>query len=128
LQFVNYGFHLSEASRRAGRHVVIISAGRRGADSDAWQELERRHSAHFSFAALEERPAHQISVFLQSVDFGIALTPWQLIGKSGSAAAMIGQRNTAAASNGSPHSLLAADRPPGKSSHAASRDGRSIHR
>jgi hypothetical protein len=81
--------HINEASRRAGRHVIIISAGRRGAGSDAWQELERRHSTHFSFAALGERPAHQISVFLQSVDFGIALTPWQLIGKSGSAAAMI---------------------------------------
>jgi hypothetical protein len=83
-------FHyLSEAARQSRREVVIVSAGRRGPDEYLWHQLERRYGNRFSFAVIGERSLEDISVFLQSIDFGIALTPWQLIAKSGATAAML---------------------------------------
>jgi hypothetical protein len=41
------------------------------------------------FGKLGEQSAADISQLLQNADFGIATSPWQLIGKSGSAAAML---------------------------------------
>ena len=80
---------IAEASRQAGREVVIVSVGRQTAGDVRWKQMERDWAGQFSFAALGERVADEISTFLQSIDFGIAPTPWQLIGKSGAAAAMI---------------------------------------
>jgi hypothetical protein len=80
---------LGAAARSANRQIVIASIGRRGPGEELWQHIQRRYGDRFSFAALGERPLRDISSFLQSVDFGIAITPWQLIGKSGTTAAML---------------------------------------
>jgi hypothetical protein len=80
---------VGQAAAQARRTVVVTSIGRRGAGQPHWDSLARRYAGRFHFAALGERRPEEISTFLQSLDFGVALTPWQLIGKSGSAAAMI---------------------------------------
>jgi hypothetical protein len=79
---------IGQAASSAARQVIIASIGRSGPDRSLWQNLQRRYGERFSLVALGERTSDEVSAFLQSVDFGIALTPWELIGKSGSAAAM----------------------------------------
>jgi hypothetical protein len=77
------------AAQAAGRQVIITAIGRQGGGTQLWQELQRKHGRRFSFCALGERSTAEISWYLQSLDFGIATTPWLLIGKSATAAAMI---------------------------------------
>jgi hypothetical protein len=81
--------YISEAATRAGRDVTVSWIGRSAPGDAVWRDLRGRYNDRFSFAALGERTASEVSVFLQSVDFGIALTPWQVIGKSATAAAML---------------------------------------
>jgi hypothetical protein len=38
---------------------------------------------------LGKQPANRVSEFLQEADFGIATSPWELIGKSGTVASML---------------------------------------
>ncbi len=81
--------HIAAAAEQARRSVVVTSIGRQGPGEALWQSLQSRYGGQFSFAALGERSRNQVSFFLQGVDFGIATTPWQLIGKSATAAAML---------------------------------------
>jgi hypothetical protein len=80
---------IAEAAARAGRRVAIASIGRLGPGEQLFAQMAARYAGRFSFAALGERSPEEISTFLQSIDFGIATTPWSLIGKSGTAAAML---------------------------------------
>jgi glycosyltransferase involved in cell wall biosynthesis len=80
---------IAEAAARAGRRVTIASIGRLGPGEQMFAQMAARYAGRFSFAALGERSPEEISTFLQSIDFGIATTPWSLIGKSGTAAAML---------------------------------------
>jgi hypothetical protein len=81
--------YLVRETRRIGRRIALLGIGR-----VAGRGLEHFHRAtapcrrdgvvhHFG-----EQPADRISDFLQSIDGGISTTPLELIGKSGSAAAM----------------------------------------
>ncbi|HTV51512.1 MAG TPA: hypothetical protein VME21_10000 [Steroidobacteraceae bacterium] len=79
---------LGRAAEEARRELVIISIGRRGAGDGLWSELRRRYGERHSFALLGERSPLEISSCLAAADFGIALTPWALIGKSGTTAAL----------------------------------------
>ena len=81
--------HIGEAAGSAGRRVVIASIGRQGQGESLWRDLNARYSPRFSFVNFGERSTTEVSAFLQSVDFGIATTPWEIIGKSGTAAAML---------------------------------------
>jgi hypothetical protein len=81
--------YLAEAAERVGRHVVIGAIGRLGRGETTWRELQERYSPRFSFVTLGERGPRDVSAFLQGIDFGIATTPWEIIGKSGTAAAML---------------------------------------
>ena len=81
--------YLDEAAKRSGRRVVIGSIGRLGHGEPLWRQLQARYASRFSFATFGERNTRDISAFLQSVDFGIATTPWEIIGKSGTVAAML---------------------------------------
>ena len=81
---------LSRAAQRAGKKIYLVQAGRAGAAGDkTWQQLEKTYGAQITFVKLGEQPAPVISSLLQAADFGIAASPWQLIGKSGTAAAML---------------------------------------
>ena len=67
----------------------MVSIGRLGPGEALWRDMQSRYGQRFGFARLGERPREEVSVFLQSIDFGLATTPWQLIGKSASTAAML---------------------------------------
>jgi len=81
--------YIAEAAERARRAVAVISIGRIGPGEAVWRDMQARYGHRFRFARLGERSPAEISLFLQSIDFGIATTPWQLIGKSASTAAML---------------------------------------
>jgi hypothetical protein len=51
--------------------------------------MERDYAHAVDFIHLGEQPARQVSALMLAADFGVAASPWQLIGKSGSAAAML---------------------------------------
>jgi hypothetical protein len=81
--------YIAEAAEKAGRHVVMGAIGRLGRGEPMWHGLQEKYSPRFSFVMFGERGAADVSAFLQGIDFGIATTPWALIGKSGTAAAML---------------------------------------
>lgn len=73
-----------------GHQLVILSAGRRGLCGDAiWRDVSREFAGRVPFVSLGVLPGHRVSEYLNSIDFGIAAAPWLLMGKSGSAAAMM---------------------------------------
>jgi len=75
--------------RTLGKPISIEHIGRIGRGEGTWREMEQRHSAHITFKLHGEQPAPRISQFLMEIDAGIATTPLALIGKSGTAAAML---------------------------------------
>lgn len=81
--------YIEEAAKRAQRRVAIGYIGRQGPGAALWRELQDRYASRFAFVTFGERDSREVSTFFQAVDFGIATTPWQLIGKSATVAAMI---------------------------------------
>jgi hypothetical protein len=51
--------------------------------------MRREHDNALVWVRCGELPAEEISALMQTVDFGVAVSPWNLMGKSGSAAAML---------------------------------------
>jgi hypothetical protein len=81
---------LIAASAKAGRRTSLISAGRLGGRGEAtWEKMARDYAHAVDFIRLGEQPSRQVSALMLVADFGVAASPWQLIGKSGSAAAML---------------------------------------
>ncbi len=80
--------YLEKARALSGRRPILISAGRLGPGRGLWERLRRDYGARCTFVELGEQPAHMVSRLFQQLDCGIATTPYQVIGKSGSAAAM----------------------------------------
>jgi hypothetical protein len=80
---------LADAARRHGKRIIITTIGRVGAGEGLWRSLVQNYSRTFSFHAFGEQPAETVSGFFNVIDFGIATTPWRLIGKSSTAAAMV---------------------------------------
>jgi hypothetical protein len=81
---------LARAARTAGRSVALVQAGNAGGEGGKiWAELERDYSSAFQFITLGPQPAPTISALMLAADFGVAASPWSVIGKSGSAAAML---------------------------------------
>jgi len=81
--------YIAHAAERVGRAVQVLSIGRIGTGEPLWRDMQARYGHRFSFARLDERSPAEVSMFLQTIDFGIATSPWQLIGKSASTAAML---------------------------------------
>ena len=78
---------LLRAGRSQGLKIAVISIGRQG-PSGVWNELERRYADRLAVLRLGEQPPSKVSQLLNSLDFGLATTPYALIGKSSSAVAM----------------------------------------
>ncbi len=73
-----------------GRQPRLISLGRMGAMGEmVWRKLQTDYAGWVDFVALGEVPSAVVSSWLQRADFGLAASPWHLIGKSGSAIAML---------------------------------------
>lgn len=81
---------LIRAARSARKRICLVLAGRPGDGGEAiWENLKRDYRRDIVFVKFGEQPAETISALMQIADFGISASPWQLIGKSGSAAAML---------------------------------------
>ncbi len=81
---------LLAAAKRANRRVGLLAVGRLGAAGEAiWERMMRDYGDEITFSKFGGQSAERISELLQIADFGIAASPWNLIGKSGSAAAML---------------------------------------
>ena len=81
---------LLAAARRANQRVGLMAVGRLGSAGEAiWERMTRDHGDEIVFVKFGEQPGERVSELLQIADFGIAASPWNLIGKSGSAAAML---------------------------------------
>jgi hypothetical protein len=77
------------AARKHGRRAVFISIGRLGPGEGLWQRLADTAPDDVKFVKLGPRSSAEISQFLNTIDFGVATSPLGLIGKSGTAAAML---------------------------------------
>jgi glycosyltransferase involved in cell wall biosynthesis len=81
---------LIRTARKSQKRLSLILVGRAGkAGTATWTKLERTYGSDVKFLDLGEQPAAVISELLQICDFGISTSPWQLIGKSGTVAAML---------------------------------------
>jgi hypothetical protein len=80
---------LQSAAAAAGKRVALISAGRPGAGEFIWKDMAAMHGARVPMLQLGEQPASRISELFNTADFGIATTPFALIGKSATVAAML---------------------------------------
>ena len=80
---------LKKVAQKTGQKVSICSAGRTGAGGEAiWERLMPAYP-DFHFRKLGALPVERVSQYLRNLDFGIAATPWQVIGKSSATAAML---------------------------------------
>jgi len=80
--------YLRDGARKLQRKLTLISIGNLGPGEALWNSLASRYP-DVSFVRLGSRSVQEISCCLQRCHFGIATTPLELIGKSGSVAAMI---------------------------------------
>jgi hypothetical protein len=81
---------LGAAAREMRCQPVVLAIGRiGGAGERALAGIARRYGSNLPCIDLGEQAPHRISEFLQALDFGIATSPWALIGKSGATAAML---------------------------------------
>jgi len=75
--------------RALGRPVAIRHAGNVGSGETLWRQLEETWGREFEFQRLGRLPPRDLADFFATADFGVATTPWALIGKSASVAAML---------------------------------------
>jgi glycosyltransferase involved in cell wall biosynthesis len=75
--------------RALGVPVEIWHAGHVGSGADLWERMAREYAGAISFRKLGPQTPEQLAEFFADVDFGIATTPWEIIGKSASVAAML---------------------------------------
>jgi hypothetical protein len=80
---------LQAAASASGKRVALISIGRLGPGEPIWREMLGRYSGQMPMVRLGEQPETRISQLLNSVDFGIATSPYSLVGKSATIAAML---------------------------------------
>jgi hypothetical protein len=80
---------LKSSAQKAGKSICLISLGRMGAPGqNLWRQLQDDYPG-ITFLTLGEHTTELVSILMQAADFGIAASPWDLIGKSGSATAML---------------------------------------
>ncbi len=80
---------LKEAARCSGKRWVIVAFGDSKKSEGWWEKLSRQYAPDLSIISLGRLPAEIVSAILQTLDFGLAITPWHLIEKSASATVML---------------------------------------
>jgi hypothetical protein len=100
---------LARAARRAGKRICLALVGRSGVA--VWNQLVARYGGEFVLINRGEQPPEVISALLQKADFGIGASPWQLIGKSGTVAAMLDHGLPVIVTRDDFHSLYRTDQP-----------------
>lgn len=81
--------YLQQAEIRHQRKIAIISIGRLGGGEKLWESLSKTYCFQFVFLSLGEHSPGKVSEFFNSIDVGIATSPYLLVGKSGTVAAML---------------------------------------
>lgn len=79
---------ISAIAERTNRQVIVASIGRAGAHAPDTIDRWRSRHPRLHFALLGPRSEHEVSQFLNSIDFGLTTYPINLLGKSGAASAM----------------------------------------
>lgn len=73
----------------SGQRLVLVQLGRAGKEGlQLWQQLATQLGDALDFHSLGECTPHALSMTLSGLDLGIATSPWALVGKSGSVAAL----------------------------------------
>ena len=80
---------LIDEGKADGKKVVLLAVGRIGPGALLWQKISQEYRGRISCAWLGELSAGKVSDYLQFIDFGIATSPYDLCGKSGTVAAML---------------------------------------
>src|ERR1043165_5259114 len=81
--------NLEQNAKLHGKELVIAAAGRLGPGQDLWARLAADYAGRIKFVYMGERPTRELSEFFKFIDFGISATPYDIVGKSASGAAMI---------------------------------------
>jgi hypothetical protein len=81
--------YVREAAQRAEKRPCFVSIGRMGAGEARWSSWRREYGAELGFFSLSGQPEERISALLRCAHFGVASSPWLLIGKSSAAQAML---------------------------------------
>ena len=81
--------YLEAAARLHQKRIALVAIGRLGAGEAVWQAMVRRYAGRFDFLNLGEQTPERIAQCLRASDFGVATTPWALLGKSATATAML---------------------------------------
>lgn len=80
---------LSSACKQAGKRMALISVGALRSGESLWTGMEATYRSRIAMLRLGEQPVSEISQLLQAADFGIATSPYALLGKSATVAAMV---------------------------------------
>ena len=75
--------------RELGARITLVHVGRMGSGEALWNRLMQQYESVLSFRRMGELPPVRIAEVFATADFGIATTPWAIIGKSASVAAML---------------------------------------
>lgn len=76
------------AAHKAGRKPLLLSLGRIGAGETLWKEISAKYSQSLPCHLIGPLDNLKMSQAFNSLDFGIATTPWGIIGKSSAATSM----------------------------------------
>lgn len=81
---------LMAASTHARKRACLVGLGRMGGSGEAfWEKMARDYAPALDFVTLGEQPPRTVSALMQIADFGLAASPWYLLQKSGTVAAML---------------------------------------
>ena len=80
---------LIAAARGAGKEVALISIGRMGGGEQLWERMSQDYGDRMVFVRLGEQPSEKVSELLTFLDYGIATSPWLILGKSSTSASML---------------------------------------
>jgi hypothetical protein len=80
---------LRDRAASHGMRVAVVGIGGLGACEDHWRSVASKWGGDLIFHHLGRRDAADVSLFLQSVDFGLATNHYHLVGKSGTCMAML---------------------------------------
>lgn len=75
--------------RRSHKRLVMILFGKSGLKAEGLLHIKQSLAGHAEVVIAGEQTDLQISKILQSLDLGLATSPWQIIEKSGAVAAML---------------------------------------
>lgn len=72
-----------------GKSPALLHAGFLPKNKNRWKEIKKKYTGDWFVHSFGELPKSEISNYLHGINFGLTSTPWDLIGKSGTIAAMI---------------------------------------